>query len=63
MTARESPTESTSSAAAGQIAGNPGARVVRLRDNAVLFHFTNDHSRAPDLALQKRVWALAAWLT
>ena len=63
MTARESPTESTSSAAAGQIAGNPGARVVRLRDNAVLFHFTSDHSRAPDLALQKRVWALAAWLT
>lgn len=36
--------------------------MTRLRENTLLFSFTDDHSKAPELILQKRVWALAAWL-
>lgn len=56
MTSRESPTESSF------VTGTGNPRVVRLRDDALLFIFTSDQSRAPELALQKRVWALTAWL-
>lgn len=56
MTAKQSPTESTSDT----LAETP--RVAQLRDNALLFNFISEQGLVPNLTLQKRIWALTAWL-